>query len=134
MKQLGRGVIQTPRPMDPTIKESGRMADSTDPIAAYSAALNAFREADDLATCLVKLVREEASKLAGDKWKHAQVSNLGLQEPLDLPVQLAINGSTWPTARQLGEALQQWRLAKRALATAWDVVPKKIRSSLEAPP
>jgi hypothetical protein len=108
------------------------MADATDPVAAYEAAVAAFHRADLHAKALIHHVTAGYSCLSGTRWQTTPV--VGCPGPLGASGSIAFDPNTWPYGTELKDAILQWRQTKDPRSKAWLAIPDDRKRGLEPPP
>jgi hypothetical protein len=81
---------------------------------------------------LVHTVQRAAGVL--ERWQCAEVTNVGLGFPKEVSILgRTIDGASWPSARDLAEALVAWHEAYEAALIAWNTLPPGAREPLPRP-
>jgi hypothetical protein len=82
---------------------------------------------------IVTTIQRAAKDL--EHWPAVCVVHAGAGFPKEVTMAgRAIDASTWPTARQLADALAAWHETAEIARTAWARLPEETRSSLPSPP
>lgn len=99
----------------------------------YLDALRELQEREGEVLRIVTTIQRAAKDL--EHWPAVCVVHAGAGFPKEVTMAgRAIDASTWPTARQLADALAAWHETAEIARTAWARLPKETRSSLPSPP
>lgn len=103
------------------------------PGETYVATLRTLEECEREVLRITATVRQAAKNL--DHWRAVHVAHGGVGFPKEVTMMgRAIDATSWPTGRQLGETLAAWHSAAEAARVAWTRVPPAERSGLSPPP
>jgi nucleotide-binding universal stress UspA family protein len=103
------------------------------PSEVYRDAVSKLQAREREALRLVRTVHEGAKNL--ERWQAVHVTHSGAGFPKEVTMTgRMIDGSSWPTARQLGDTLGAWHSAAEAARVAWARLPEEDRAILPAPP
>jgi len=99
----------------------------------YLDTMSAVREREREALRLVGTIQQAAKDL--DHWQAVHVAGVGAGFPKEVTMAgRTIDGATWPTGRQLADALAAWHDAAENARTAWARLAKAARSGMPSPP
>lgn len=103
------------------------------PSEMYREAVSKLQEREREALRLVTAIQEGAKRL--ERWQAVHVTHSGAGFPKEVTMTgRLIDGSSWPTAHQLGNTLGAWHSAAEAARIAWARVPPGDRATLPPPP
>ena len=103
------------------------------PSEMYRDAVGKLQEREREVLRLVTTIQAGTKSL--ERWQAVHVTHSGAGFPKEVTMTgRMIDGSLWPTARQLGNALGAWHSAAEAARVAWARVPQGDRATLPAPP
>jgi hypothetical protein len=104
-------------------------------IAAYQTAIGQLQAAQKQVEQYVRIIEHAAGLLNRDGWKTAMMSNVqgGFPAEIAFSRREGINGSDWPTAQQLADALVAWHNAKQAVKNAYQAIHASERSVVQPP-
>jgi len=105
---------------------------ATDPISEYQTALREFEQATRRVERIVGIISDASSKL-GD-WQRVSVANINVGFPAEILRGPSINGSDWPTAQQLAEALSQYHSTLHEAGNTYRRIPADQRGVIQPPP
>ena len=105
------------------------MAD--DPVSDYLKAFREVGEARRRAMVLVDVISDADRKLQKE-WRQVSVIDVGIE--FGIAQDQRINGPSWPTGRELAEALAGYREAVFAAGAAYRKIPEAQRGVVAAPP
>ena len=104
-----------------------------DPGGQYLRALREHQEREREVLRIVATIQRAAKDL--EHWQAVHVVRTGAGFPKEVTMAgRTIDGSTWPTGRQLADTLAAWHDTAESVRTAWARLPKETRSSLPPPP
>jgi hypothetical protein len=104
-----------------------------DPGSQYLGALRELQEREREVLRIVATIQRAAKDL--EHWQAVHVVRTGAGFPKEVTMAgRTIDGSTWPTGRQLADTLAAWHDTAENVRTAWARLPKETRSSLPPPP
>jgi len=119
-----------PAPLATALPPAGR---PPSPSEMYRDAVSKLQEREREVLRVVRTVQEGAKNL--ERWQAVHVAHSGAGFPKEVTMTgRMIDGSSWPTARQLGDTLGAWHSAAEAARVAWARVPQGERATLPAPP
>jgi hypothetical protein len=125
----------------PNIVESVEIENRPSPIEYYLAAYNALEAATKRTQILVDNLHRMALVLSqfgaaggrSDAWKKAEIEELESSPDTHTALRWQINLAAMPTARQLLDAIADWREKRIKLAEQWNQLPKEAQSVLKSP-
>ena len=105
------------------------MTPTTNPVAAYQAAVAEVQAVKRELEGLVQLVSDGAAKL--QNWPGLVIVNSSVNFP-GVPASSAevLDSKTWPTMDRIAAVLVRWHQAKAAALSAWQAVPASQRKDL----
>lgn len=99
----------------------------------YLGALEEVQEREREVLRIVATIQRAAKDL--EHWQAVHVAGVGAGFPKEVTMAgRTIDGSTWPTGRQLADALAAWHDAAENARTAWARLPQPARSGMPSPP
>ena len=102
------------------------------PRDTYLDALRHLQQREREVLRVVSTIREAVKNL--EHWQAVHVAHAGAGFPKEVTMTgRVIDASTWPTGRQLADALAAWHSAAEAARVAWAHVPQAARAELPPP-
>jgi len=105
-------------------------------VVEFQKALANLKAAEDAVTQVVGTVERAHGLLFGGNWMTALISGTSSQFPERVrhnPPDGIINGSNWPSASQIAEAICRWHEAKDSVAARWSALSPSGRTGFTAP-
>jgi hypothetical protein len=129
----------TPEPSGGDVPRPGQRAREQptergpDAVRRYLDALGQLQESEREVLGIVRTIQRAAKDL--EHWQVVHVAHAGAGFPKEVTMAgRTIDGSTWPTGRQLADALAAWHGAAEDARAAWAHLPEDARSAMPAPP
>lgn len=105
----------------------------SDPIRGYLDSVANLERVANNAKSMTKIVIHVAAALQQNPLG-VMFSNVQTGMPMSVGTDHATaDGSKWPTAEQMQQALAQWHHAKLQVSQAWNAVPMSDRAHLKSP-
>ena len=106
---------------------------STDRVDSYQSAMATHERAKSQVERIVKVISDAASKLRNYDRVGVTNSDVGFPAEVTFTGQ-SINGTEWPNAHQLAQALSEYHISRHEAENAWRAVPEATRNVLKEPP
>ena len=106
-------------------------------LAAYTALESATKRTQVLVDTLHRtaLVLSQMGATGGrsDAWKKAEIEELEPAAETPTAIRWQVSLAPMPTARQLLDAIADWREKRAKVAEQWDRLPAEVQAALKAP-